>query len=175
MRLAPAIPLLIFITMVGFLGIGLLIHKEELPSALINEPLPEFSLPRLKSDATLTPEDFKGHYTLLNIFASWCVSCRIEHPHLIRFIEKYDIPIYAISWKDKPQDTLNWLREFSNPYTKIGVDLKGRTIINLGVTGAPETFLVNPQGNIIYKHIGPLTMDVLEQTILPLTQHKEVR
>ena len=170
MRLAPAMPLIIFVFLIIFLGIGLFTHKDELPSALINTPLPEFSLPALKSNTPFTPDDFKGHYSLLNIFASWCVSCHVEHPTLLRFSKTEKLPIYAISWKDKPEDTKRWLQEFSNPYTKIGVDIKGRVIIDLGVTGAPETFLINPEGLIIYKHLGPLTQDVLEDIIFPLTQ-----
>lgn len=169
------VPLILFIALALFLAKGLFIPQEETPpSVLLNKPLPAFSLPTLDKGKPLEPATFKGKFVLLNVFASWCVSCTIEHPLLIQLSENKIFSIYGISWKDTPENTKQWLAQRGNPYTSVGMDLDGKVIIDLGVTGAPETFLISPEGTVLYRYAGPLTNDVITGIFLPLiTEYRE--
>ena len=144
-----------------------------LPSPLIDKPAPEFALPPLPGDgAGFSSADLKGKVSLVNFFASWCVPCRAEHPVLNALARTKRVPIYGINYKDKPEAARAWIAELGNPYTRIGAD-DGRVGIEWGVYGVPETFVVDRQGRIRYKHVGPLTRADLDRTILPLIAQLE--
>jgi cytochrome c biogenesis protein CcmG/thiol:disulfide interchange protein DsbE len=157
---------------VGFLA-GLGIDPNVLPSPLIDKPAPEFALPPLESDQRgFSTADLKGHVSLVNTFASWCAPCRVEHPVLNGLAQTKRVAIYGINYKDKADNARAWIAELGNPYTRIGAD-DGRVGIEWGVYGVPETFLVDSQGRIRYKHVGPLTLADIEHTILPLVVRLE--
>ncbi len=144
-------------------------HSEVLPSALISKPVPEFTLPPIEGRADgFSSADLKGHVALINIFASWCVPCRAEHPVLSAFARTSGVPIYGINYKDKAPDALAWLKELGDPYTKIGADTDGRVAIDFGAYGIPETYVVAPDGTIAYRFVGPITQATVDQTLLPL-------
>ncbi|MCX7897131.1 MAG: DsbE family thiol:disulfide interchange protein [Rhodocyclaceae bacterium] len=163
------LPLAIFIVLVALLAVGLTLNPREVPSPLIGKPAPAFSA-RLLSDPekTFTPQDFVGKVWLLNVWASWCVSCREEHPLLIEFAQQGKAPIVGLNYKDKREDAQRWLARFGDPYVLSVVDAEGRIGIDYGVYGVPETFLIDKQGIIRYKQIGPITPDALNKKILPL-------
>jgi cytochrome c biogenesis protein CcmG/thiol:disulfide interchange protein DsbE len=164
-----AIPFIFCLILFLFLWRGLQIDPRLLPSALINQPAPAFKLPTLENPQHyLTQKDLSGHITLLNIWASWCGACQIEHPFLMELARSQGIPIYAIDYKDQPADARQWLQKYGNPYRSIGVDAAGQTAINWGVYGTPETFVIDAQGIIRYKVIGALTPDVWHSEIAPL-------
>lgn len=167
--LVSYIPLAVFIVMVVFLGIGLTMNPRDIPSPLIGKPVPEFSLPPVKGRTLgLATADLKGQVSLVNVFASWCVACREEHPVLMQLSKTGVVPIHGLNYKDKPEDAQAWLDELGDPYTRTGADISGRVAIDWGVYGVPETFVVDRNGIIAYKQIGPITPKVLEDTILPL-------
>jgi len=162
------IPLGIFAVLVAFLWAGLSLNPSEVPSPLIDKPAPMFSLPLLEDPTqAMSPADLKGRVWLLNVWASWCVSCRQEHPVLVRLSETGEVPIYGLDYKDHPDDAKNWLARFGNPYTASLIDADGRVGIDYGVYGVPETYLIDKEGIIRYKHIGPVTPKVVEETLLP--------
>ena len=164
-----AIPLVLFIGLVAFLAIGLGRDPHEVPSPLINKSAPTFQLAQLQEpDKKFSDQDMRGKVWLLNVWASWCVSCRDEHPLLVEFSRSRTVPIYGLNWKDKREDAIAWLNELGNPYVLSASDLDGRIAIDYGVYGAPETYLIDKNGVIRFKHIGPLTAEVLEKTILPM-------
>ena len=170
-RLAAYIPLAVFVVMAVILGIGLTKDPRLVPSPLIGKPVPEFSLPPVKGRALgLATADLKGQVALVNVFASWCVACREEHPVLLELAKKGIVPIHGLDYKDKPADAQAWLDELGDPYTRAGADITGRVGIEWGVYGVPETFVVDRNGVIAYKHIGPITPKALEDTILPLVR-----
>ena len=165
------IPLGLFLVMVVFLAIGLRRDPREVPSPLINKAAPTFRLPQLKEpDKTFSAADMHGKVWVLNVWASWCVSCREEHPLLLKYAESGAVPIYGLNWKDKREDALDWLGQFGDPYVLSVADLDGRVAIDYGVYGAPETYLIDQNGTIRYKQIGAVTEDVWEDKILPLVQ-----
>lgn len=165
------IPLVLFLVLAVFLAIGLTRDPHELKSVLINKPGPEFRLPQLKAaDKTISNEDMRGKVWLLNVWASWCVACREEHPWLIKYAESGVVPIYGLNYKDRREDALGWLEELGDPYTVSAVDLDGRVAIDYGVYGAPETYIIDQGGMIRYKHVGPITPDVWMKKILPVVQ-----
>jgi len=165
------VPLVVFVVMAGFLWVGLKLDPREVPSPLINKPAPDFSLPRLDApDAKLSPADLRGQVWLFNVWASWCVSCRQEHPLLVRLAETGEVPIYGLNYKDDIPAAMDWLARFGNPYTSSVVDADGRVGIDYGVYGVPETYLIDKEGTIRFKQIGPLTPVVIEKTILPLVR-----
>ena len=165
------IPLGIFLVLVVFLAIGLRRDPHEVPSPLINRAAPTFRLPQLKEPAkTFSAEDMRGKVWVLNVWASWCVSCREEHPLLLKYAETGAVPIYGLNWKDKREDALAWLGELGDPYVLSAADLDGRVAIDYGVYGAPETYLIDQNGTIRYKQIGAVTPDVWQDKILPLVQ-----
>jgi len=164
------VPLAGFIILVAFLGIGLTLNPRELPSPLINKPLPTFTLPQLSEpQKTLSAQDMLGKVWMLNVWASWCVACRIEHPVLVE-LSRTDpsLLIYGLNYKDKRDDALKWLARGGNPYRASLSDTQGLVGIDLGVYGVPETFIIDKQGVIRHKQIGPITPEVLQDTILPL-------
>lgn len=163
------IPLAIFVVLVIFLGIGLNLNPREVPSPLIGKPAPAFKLSELKeSGKVLGKEDMLGKVWLLNVWASWCVSCREEHPVLVEFSKQNIVPIYGLNYKDRRDDALAWLRQFGDPYTASIVDSDGRVGIDYGVYGVPETFVIDKAGVVRYKQIGPVTPEALQTKILPL-------
>ncbi len=171
-----ALPLGLFILIVIALAVGLTLDPREVPSPLIGKPAPEFSLPRLKNpEKLLSLQDLKGQVSLLNVWASWCVSCRVEHTQLLEIAESKGVSVYGLNYKDKPEDALAWLQELGDPYTAIAVDQNGRTGIDFGVYGAPESYLIDQNGIIVYKKIGPVTPEDWQKTILPLAQQLRVR
>ena len=163
------LPLVIFFGLVWFLWRGLSLNPRDLPSVLINKPVPEFSLPQLQQpDKTLSAADMKGQVWLLNVWGSWCVSCRYEHPVLNELSRLQIVPIIGLSWKDKPEDARAWLAKYGDPYKLSVSDIDGRVAINFGVYGAPETFVIDQAGTIRYKHTGPLDAVAMRDILLPL-------
>jgi len=166
-----AIPLVLFLGLVAFLAIGLGRDPHEVPSPLINKPAPAFELSQLKdSSKTFSAQEMRGKVWLLNVWASWCISCRDEHPLLLEYARSGEVPIYGLNYKDKADDALSWLAELGDPYVLSATDLDGRVGIDYGVYGAPETYLIDRHGIIRFKHIGPITRDVWQRTILPLAK-----
>jgi cytochrome c biogenesis protein CcmG/thiol:disulfide interchange protein DsbE len=165
-------PLAIFIVLAGFLAAGLRLNPREVPSPLIGKPVPSFRLAQLQaSDKFITPEDMRGKVWLLNVWASWCVSCRQEHPVLIDLQQQNRIPIIGLNYKDERAAAITWLTQHGgDPYQVSAVDADGRVGIDFGVYGVPETFLIDKNGMIRYKHIGPVTTEALKTKILPMAE-----
>lgn len=165
------IPLGLFLVLVVFLAIGLGRDPHEVPSPLINKEAPEFKLPQLREPTkTFAASDMRGKVWLLNVWASWCVSCRDEHPLLLDYARSGVVPIVGLNYKDKPQDAIAWLSELGDPYSVIASDGDGRVGIDYGVYGAPETYLIDKKGLIRFKQIGAVTPEVWTGKILPLVQ-----
>jgi cytochrome c biogenesis protein CcmG/thiol:disulfide interchange protein DsbE len=168
-KLVVAIPLIAFALLAIFLAIGLTRDPREVPSPLIGKPAPLFTLQQLReAQATFKPQDMKGKVWMLNVWASWCVSCRVEHPLLVDMSRKGLVPIVGLNYKDKRDEGLQWLSRHGDPYTLSAFDDEGRVGIDYGVYGVPETFVIDKQGVIRYKQIGPITAEALEKKILPL-------
>jgi cytochrome c biogenesis protein CcmG, thiol:disulfide interchange protein DsbE len=162
-------PLALFAVLLGFLAVGLNLNPREVPSPLIGKPAPAFELTRLDDPALkITHADLKGQVWILNVWASWCVACRQEHPLLVDFAKRSTVPLYGLNYKDKRSDGLAWLARFGNPYTASLFDIDGRVGIDFGVYGVPETFVIDKQGVIRFKQIGPVTPEVLRDQIEPL-------
>lgn len=173
-RLIFILPLLLFAGVGVAFYVGFDRDPQAIPSVLIDKPVPTFSLPPLPGrDAGLSSEDLKGDVQLVNVFASWCVPCKLEHPIITRLAREEGVTVRGINYKDKPQDALNWLARNGDPYTSVGTDNDGRVAIDWGVYGVPETFLIDREGHIRFKHTGPLTPEAVEKQILPLV--KELR
>lgn len=165
------IPLAVFLVLVVFLGIGLRLNPREVPSPLVGKPAPAFSLAQLHVPAKkFGVPDMGGKVWLLNVWASWCVSCREEHPVLLDLSRKDVVPLIGLNYKDPHDDALAWLKQFGDPYVLSVVDRDGRVGIDYGVYGVPETFVIDKAGLIQYKHIGPVTPKALEEKILPLVR-----
>lgn len=173
-RLAYIIPVVLFLMVGAALGLGLRRDPSVLPSMLIDRPMPEFDLPGVLPGDTqgLASADFTGKPALLNVFASWCVACVIEHPMLLQ-LQSQGVPIHGLDWKDTPTDGARWLEERGNPYSLIGSDPRGRTGIDFGVTGAPETFVIDGHGKVRYRHVGPITPEVWNETLKPMLARLE--
>ena len=168
------IPLIVFVVMAGFLAIGLKLDPREVPSPLIGKPAPAFDLPQLAApDQRLAAKDLRGQVWLLNVWASWCVACRQEHPLLVELGKTGQVKLYGLNYKDKRDDALGWLNNFGNPYLKSMSDTDGLVGIDYGVYGVPETFVIDKQGVIRYKQIGPVTPESLRDTLLPLVAKLE--
>ena len=164
-------PLGILVLLVGFLAVGLKLNPREVPSPLVGKPAPAFALPVLhQPEQRFAPADMRGQVWLLNVWASWCVSCRDEHPVLMELSKRGVLPILGLNYKDKGEEATAWLKQFGNPYQLSVVDANGRIGIDYGVYGVPETYLIDAEGVIRYKQIGPLTMATLEQKVLPLAK-----
>ncbi len=165
------IPLAIFVVLVVFLAIGLGHDPREVPSPLINKPAPAFQLTQLHDPSkTFSAQEMRGKIWLLNVWASWCVSCRDEHPVLLELARSGQLPIYGLNHKDKRDDGLAWLSDFGDPYVLSVADTDGRVSIDYGVYGVPETYLIDRGGVIRFKQIGPVTPKVLQEQILPLAK-----
>lgn len=163
------VPLAVFALLVFFLWRGLALDPHEVPSPLIGKPAPAFALTRL-DDATkvIRRDDLLGKVWLLNVWASWCVACREEHPALLAFARTKAVPIVGLDYKDQRPDALGWLGQLGNPYDLIAFDGSGHVGIDFGVYGVPETFVIDQRGVIRFKHIGPLTPEVIDTRIKPL-------
>lgn len=169
------IPLGIFIVLVGFLAVGLKLNPREVPSPLVGKPAPDFKLALLSDPAKqMSPADLRGKVWLFNVWASWCASCRQEHDLLLDLAKQGGVLIYGMDYKDQPGDAQAVLDRYGNPYVETVVDLDGRTGINYGVYGVPETYLIDRNGIIRYKHIGPLTRESLDKKILPLAKELQL-
>jgi cytochrome c biogenesis protein CcmG/thiol:disulfide interchange protein DsbE len=166
-RLKLFIPLLLFVALALFLFRGLQLDPTELPSALIDKPLPEFELPALGLDRILRREDVTGEVALFNVWATWCVSCRVEHPYLHQLAEQ-GVLIYGVNYKDDDADALKWLSDLGDPYRLNIVDAQGSLGLDLGVYGAPETYLVDAEGVIRYRHVGVVDDRVWRDVLQPL-------
>lgn len=163
------LPLVLFLLLAALLAIGLTIadKKTELPSPLIGKPMPEFTLPVLgQPDALLSRADLLGEPFLLNVWASWCVTCRVEHPVIEELASSGRLKVVGLNYRDEPADAQAWLQHFGNPFALILADESGRTAIDFGVYAAPESFLVDANGIIVFKHIGALTREIVEEEIL---------
>ena len=166
-----SLPLAVFAVLLAFLFVGLFRDPREVPSPLIGKPAPAFSLAKLHHPGErLTNADMRGQVWLLNVWASWCVSCRVEHPLLVDLAKANIVPVIGLAYKDKPEDGLAWLETNGDPYRMSIVDRDGRVGIDFGVYGVPETFVIDKAGVIRYKQIGPLSADALDRTILPLVR-----
>jgi len=162
------LPLLITAVVGAFLFVGLGLKPREIPSALIDKPVPAFDLPPLPGRAPgLASADLEGEVSLVNVFASWCVSCRVEHPLFMELQASGAVPMHGLNYKDDPDAALNWLARLGDPYERVGVDRDGRTGIDWGVYGVPETFVIAADGTIACKHIGPVTRRDWERTLKP--------
>jgi cytochrome c biogenesis protein CcmG/thiol:disulfide interchange protein DsbE len=164
-----AIPLALFVALVAFFAVGLTRDPREVPSPFIGKPAPAFRLEQLhEAQRVFTPEEMKGRVWMLNVWASWCVSCRVEHPLLVELSKRNVVPIVGLDYKDAREDGRQWLEKFGNPYVLSAFDVEGRVGIDYGVYGVPETFVIDKQGVIRHKQIGPITPESLQGTILPL-------
>jgi cytochrome c biogenesis protein CcmG, thiol:disulfide interchange protein DsbE len=168
------VPLAVFIALVGFFAVGLMRDPREVPSPFIGKPAPGFRLETLhQPEKAFTPDDMKGKVWLLNVWASWCVSCRVEHPLLVEMARNKVVPIVGLNYKDKREDGTRWLAKFGDPYALSAWDIDGRVGIDYGVYGAPETFVIDKQGVIRYKQIGPITRETLDKVLMPLIRKLE--
>ena len=182
------VPLLLFFGLAGFLAFGLTLNPREVPSPLIDKPAPDFSLARLdQPEQTFSLKEMQGEVWLLNVWASWCVACREEHPVLVRMAQQKLVPVVGLNYKEVRGDgAINargmaleaetsmaieraraWLKDHGNPYVLSVLDIDGRVGIDFGVYGVPETFLIDREGRIRYKHIGPITPDALQNVLMP--------
>jgi cytochrome c biogenesis protein CcmG, thiol:disulfide interchange protein DsbE len=173
-RLLFLAPLAAFLVLAAYLGFGLTRDPQKVPSALIDRPAPTFDLPAVPGLALagLSNETLKGQVSIVNVFASWCQPCRVEHPIFMRLARESDVPILGLNYKDKAEDARKWLGDLGNPYRAIGYDIEGRVAIDWGVYGVPETFVVDRSGTIRFKHVGPVTPAVLDDMLKLIAQLK---
>jgi cytochrome c biogenesis protein CcmG/thiol:disulfide interchange protein DsbE len=170
------LPVSIFLGIAILLAIGLTMDPREVPSPLIDKPVPMFSLAPVQGrQLGLASNDLKGEVSLVNVFASWCVACRQEHPLLLEVSRQNIVPIHGLNYKDEADDAAGWLDALGDPYTRTGADLNGRVGIDWGVYGVPETFVIDKNGNIAYKHIGPISQQDWETKIHPLVVELQSR
>ncbi len=170
-RLVFFLPALVFVALVLWFWRGLQPSRDPtlIPSVMIDKPVPEFDLPALPGDGPgLTSTSLKGRLTLINFFASWCVPCRAEHPILLDLARDHRIELDGIAYKNKPDDASTFLGELGNPFAKVALDQSGRTAIDFGVYGVPESYVVDKEGRIRFRQVGPITQDVVEGQLKPL-------
>ena len=168
------LPLAVFLVMAGFLAVGLNRDPHEIPSPLVDKPAPAFNLPRLDApEQMISTQDLRGQVWLLNVWASWCVACRQEHPLLVELARNRTLKVYGLNYKDKREDALGLLRKSGDPYVTSVSDTEGLVGIDYGVYGVPETFVIDKQGVIRHKQIGPITPEALRDTLLPLVKKLE--
>jgi len=176
---AYTLPLIGFVIIAIALGVGLTLNPKEIPSALIGQKISQFSLPPVQGRTLgLSDDVLIGEVSLVNVFASWCLACRQEHPLLMRLAKRNIVPIHGLNYKDRPEDAEKWLNDWGDPYTRTGADRKGRVAIDWGVYGVPETFIIDKKGQIAYKHIGPISREILDKKLLPFVsrlQKKNIR
>ena len=173
MRIARIALVAAFFALIALLALGLQRDPREVPSPLVGKPAPAFELPRLGSDARFSPADMRGKVWLLNVWASWCVTCRDEHPVLVDFARTGRTPLVGLNYKDRRDDALKWLSRLGDPYQFSVVDADGRIGIDYGVYGVPETYLIDRAGVIRFKQIGPVTPELLAGKILPMIAELE--
>jgi cytochrome c biogenesis protein CcmG/thiol:disulfide interchange protein DsbE len=165
------IPLVVFVAVTGFLWVGLSLNPREVPSPFIDKPAPDFSLPILHEPETrFSNKDMLGKVWLLNVWASWCVACRVEHPLLVQLSRANLVPTYGLNYKDEPDEARNWLNQLGDAYVASLIDYDGKVGIDYGVYGVPETFVIDKQGVIRHKVIGPVTPAALDECVLPLVK-----
>ena len=168
-RLFYLLPLAVFLGVAVYFAIGLTKDPRLIPSALIDQPVPDFDLPPLLTGKPgLKTADLKGEVALVNVFASWCVPCRVEHPLLMRLAKEATVPIHGLNWKDKRHDATAWLEELGDPFSRIGFDGDNKTGIDWGVYGVPETYVIDREGRIRYKHVGPMFEETWKDILEPL-------
>lgn len=162
------LPIAVFLALAALLFVGLGLDPKQVPSPLINKSAPSFNLAELRDPTQrVDSKALRGKPYLLNVWGSWCVACRDEHPVLVEYARRHQLTIVGLNWKDDPETAMRWLQRFGDPYQHIAVDAEGRTAIDYGVYGAPETFLIDAEGIIRYKKIGPLTPEDFERDVLP--------
>lgn len=172
-RLSYILPVVVFLGLMAFFARGLFLDPTTIPSALIDKPAPEMDLAALpgRGDTGLKTEHLKGRVSLVNIFGSWCVACAAEHPYLVKLKAEGVVPIMGIDWRDDPVAGMAWLRKHGDPYERVGADpAPGRASVDFGVTGAPESFIVDAQGRIRYKHVGIIDEAVWQGVLLPIVK-----
>ena len=170
-RLFLALPALTFVGLASLFVWGLHRDPSNIPSTLTGKPVPRFSLPPVEGRTLgLSSEDLHGEVSLVNVFASWCTACRAEHPLFMDIRSRGTVPIHGIDYKDEPENDARWLNTLGDPYTRTGADRDGRVSIDWGVYGVPETFIVDREGIVRYKHIGAVNEQALKETILPLVE-----
>jgi cytochrome c biogenesis protein CcmG/thiol:disulfide interchange protein DsbE len=169
-RLVFLIPLVLFLVLAAYFALSLRpgLDPQELPSAMIDKPMPKIDLATLDGSGRLTSASFGGQVVLVNFFASWCVPCRAEQPILLRLKSEKIVPVFGIAYKDKIDDTRRFLAQLGDPFQGIGVDQDGKLALNFGVYGVPETYVIGKDGRIRYRQVGPLSPDALEGAVLPL-------
>ncbi|MEN2976866.1 DsbE family thiol:disulfide interchange protein [Tistrella bauzanensis] len=169
-RLIYVLPVLVFVALAAVFMTGLELDPRAVPSGRIDKPVPAFDLPPIEGrDEGLSAADLAdGRPVLVNFFASWCVPCLAEHPQLMKMAREEGVRIVGVNYKDRPEDARRWLDRHGDPYAQIGADLDGRTGIEFGISGVPETFVIDGRGHIIAQHIGVLTAEALETRIRPL-------
>lgn len=180
MTLRYAVPLAFAALLLVALAVGLTRDPGLVPSPLVGRPVPEFALPPLEDRPGgralgLSSADLNGEVSVVNVFASWCGPCRIEHPLLARLAREEGVAVHGINYKDKAEDAARWLAELGDPFTRVGFDSTGRVGVEWGVYGVPETFVVDREGRIAYKHAGPLTEDDYRETLVPLVRKLKAR
>jgi len=163
------LPLGVFVVVMGFLFAGLRLDPRDVPSPLVNQPVPAFNLPTLAApDRRIAPEELQGRVWLLNVWASWCVACQLEHPVLVDLAGTGAVTVIGLNYKDRRDLALNWLRKYGDPYLATLSDTDGRVGLDFGVYGVPETYVIDRQGVIRHKHTGPVTPEVVRDTLLPM-------
>ncbi|GGX61774.1 thiol:disulfide interchange protein [Litorimonas cladophorae] len=170
MNLRGLIPLAGFFVLVGFLAFSLTRDPSILPSELIDKPFPEFELANLAETDTLDASLLEGKVSLVNVFGSWCVACTVEHPQLMALKDETDLQLVGVDWRDTRENANRWLVRHGNPYDVVVFDPHSKLIVPLGITGAPETFVVDRSGQIRYKHIGVITPEIWDDTLRPLVE-----
>jgi cytochrome c biogenesis protein CcmG/thiol:disulfide interchange protein DsbE len=171
MKVRYLVPLALFLVLAAFLAIGLKRDPREIPSPLVHKAAPAFEVPQLvHADQAFSPADMKGQVWMLNVWASWCVACRVEHPLLVEIGRSKAVPLIGLDYKDQRSGALRFLAQHGDPYQLSAFDADGRVGIDYGVYGVPETFVIDKQGVIRHKQVGPITREALEQTILPLIE-----
>ncbi len=170
-RLVYLAPVAVFLALAVVFAWGLTSDLREIPSALIGKPVPQFSLPPVKGRTlSLSSANLHGEVSLVNVFASWCVECRLEHPLIMQLKSQGIVTIDGLNYKDRPDDAARWLDTLGDPYTRTGADTDGRVGIDWGVYGVPETFVISKDGRIADKQIGPLSAEILEKKIIPMIE-----
>jgi cytochrome c biogenesis protein CcmG, thiol:disulfide interchange protein DsbE len=173
-RYLPLIPVVLFAVFAAAMYFGLKNDPRALPSVVVNKPMPPFSLaPVLPGQPGLAKTDLIGRVSLVNVFGSWCGVCVEEHPTLLDLSARKAVAIYGVDWKDSPAEGAAWLNERGNPFTRVGSDQAGRLALDLGVSGAPETFVVDKHGQVRFKQVGAITPDVWRDTLGPLVAKLE--
>ena len=169
-RIVYLLPPGVFLVLAVYFAVGLTKDPRRLPSVLINTPVPEFDLVAIKGrDRGFSSKDLRGEVSLVNVFGSWCVACRVEHPFLMKLAKQKLVPVHAIDWREDNRIAgPAWLKKFGDPYILIGDDPRSKGAIAFGVTGAPETFIVDTKGLIRYKYVGPLSQQIWDQTLWPI-------